>query len=502
MSFTSGFFNSLNGDRRYFASEISELFDGLITDGVYSTIGDSFMVKSTGGMNMTVGTGRAWFNHTWSLNDTLYPITAAPSDIVLPRIDAVVIEINKSDSVRSNSIKYITGAAETNPNKPVMVNTNTIKQIPLAYVRLEPLSESISQSNIENAVGTSACPFVTGVVTNMNIDDLVAQWGTQWNEFLLTNKELLNAAVQNAIEDVDRVTVQCSEQVESFINTNTSIFDQWFKKLNTQLSGDIAGNLQKQINNSWSLSDGTRIVKNTDLNILVNPGNYYNELNEDIPTLKNCPVDRSFTLKVSLTNGKYDGAITQELNAHNNEMSYFRKGYKGGDSWKFGPWEQLASSRNSWTLKGGNKILDNTDLNNITIVGNYYCETTKTVQTLKNVPQTSFAFTLKVFEPNGNKYLLGQELITTMGEVFYRCLQNQDNVWKFDAWTKTPTIKDLNSVKTIANNAMPKSGGQFTAPVMAAHSDGWAYNIKNADVRTANNTNPNIKVVGISYWLK
>ena len=34
MSVSSGFFNSLNGDRKYNAAQMSAIFDGLIIDGV------------------------------------------------------------------------------------------------------------------------------------------------------------------------------------------------------------------------------------------------------------------------------------------------------------------------------------------------------------------------------------------------------------------------------------------------------------------------------------
>ena len=34
MSLTSGFYNSLDGDRTYNAEQMSELFDGIINDGI------------------------------------------------------------------------------------------------------------------------------------------------------------------------------------------------------------------------------------------------------------------------------------------------------------------------------------------------------------------------------------------------------------------------------------------------------------------------------------
>ena len=41
MSVTYGFYNSIKGDRKYNALEMSSIFDGIIVDGVYMSIGDA-----------------------------------------------------------------------------------------------------------------------------------------------------------------------------------------------------------------------------------------------------------------------------------------------------------------------------------------------------------------------------------------------------------------------------------------------------------------------------
>ena len=94
MSVTYGFYNSLNGDRKYNAEQISSIFDGLIVDGVFASIGTAFAVEAAGGLTVNVGIGRAWFNHTWTLNDSILPLTAPESEVLLDRIDAVVLEVN------------------------------------------------------------------------------------------------------------------------------------------------------------------------------------------------------------------------------------------------------------------------------------------------------------------------------------------------------------------------------------------------------------------------
>ena len=203
MAFTYGFYNSNNHDRRYNAVDISSIFDGVIEDGVFMHVGDHMTVKATGnGLGITVGTGRAWFNHTWSLVDAAYSLTLSQSDVLNSRIDAIVLEV--ANSARTNSLKIIKGTASSSPSKPKLTNNSNVHQYPLAYITIPANATTISQSNIENTVGTSACPFVTTVLEVMEIDDIVAAWQAQ--------------------------------------------FDDWFDTLETNLSGDVAGNLQNQIN--------------------------------------------------------------------------------------------------------------------------------------------------------------------------------------------------------------------------------------------------------------
>ena len=177
MTVTSGFFNSVNHDRKYNAEEISSIFDGVILDGVYQGFGEALKVEGTSTANQVkIGTGRAWFNHTWTLNDEALYLTIPSGNSTYPRIDVIVLEVNNNASVRQNSIKCITGVAASSPIKPSLTNTTDIHQYPLAYInRPKGTSNIISASDIENKIGTSECPIVTGVLEVLNDDRFIAQ---------------------------------------------------------------------------------------------------------------------------------------------------------------------------------------------------------------------------------------------------------------------------------------------------------------------------------------
>lgn len=249
MSLTYGFYNSIGGDRKYNALQMSSIFDGIIKDGVYMTIGDALAVKQSSGMTVTIGEGRAWFNHTWTLNDSLYPITLDASDVLLNRIDAIVLEVNANTTVRANSFKIVKGTPATNPAKPTMIKGELLNQHPLAYITVGKGVASITQANIENAIGTSDCPYVTGVLKGMDIDKLVAQWGAQWAEWLSSNTDAWKAFMSDNTNEWKSFMAKNKNEWSALINGNTSEFETWFEHMKDQLSEDAAGNLQLQVDN-------------------------------------------------------------------------------------------------------------------------------------------------------------------------------------------------------------------------------------------------------------
>ena len=231
MSFASGFFNSVDHDRLYDATDISRLFDGLIRDGIFASIGDCLVVKHSNKMNVTVGTGRAWFNRTWSYNDALYPVTIPPSEILMDRIDAIVLEINSVESVRANSIKLIKGTPASTPTKPALTNTKEVHQYPLAYVTVGKEVTSIRQADIENCVGTSACPFVTGILEVISIEQLIPQWRDILNRFVEENTANFNTWMNGEKQDYKAWLTAAKKEIRDWQATSKSDYQKWYDSI-------------------------------------------------------------------------------------------------------------------------------------------------------------------------------------------------------------------------------------------------------------------------------
>lgn len=254
MSVTYGFYNSLNGDRKYDAVQISSIFDGLIVDGVFASIGTAFVVKAAGGLTLNVGIGKAWFNHTWTLNDAILPLTAPESEVLLDRIDAVILEVDGTESVRANSIKIIKGNPSSAPVRPTLENEGTLHQYPLAYVYRKFGSSVIAQSDITNMVGTEETPFVTAMLQTISLDELLGQWQDELDQFVAAKEDEVDEWIESEETDFTAWFDQMKEDLQAeqalldqWITTEQTDFLAWYNQIKDQLGEDAAGNLQNQI---------------------------------------------------------------------------------------------------------------------------------------------------------------------------------------------------------------------------------------------------------------
>lgn len=215
MTLTYGFYDSVNGDRRYNAEQMSSIFDGLIEDGVYMNIGTAFTPSALGGMSVGIGTGRAWFNHTWSYNDSIVGVTVPTANGVHPRIDTIVLEIDTRDNWRHNRFLLVQGTPAASPVAPTLTNTSEVHQYPICNVYVGAGVTEITSGNITYLVGTEDTPYVTGIL------DPTFEFGGYLNQF----------------------TGEVQDLTESLYATIMS----WFNNLENQLTTNQAVNLQNQI---------------------------------------------------------------------------------------------------------------------------------------------------------------------------------------------------------------------------------------------------------------
>lgn len=215
MAITSGFFDSVNGDRKYSAQQFGNLFTGIISDGVFSGVGGGLKVESRSSQ-VYINSGRAWCRGTWLDNDA-YASLSVPANTHpnYSRYDAVVLTFDTSSSVRRNSIDYISGVAAATPLKPTIKNDSLTKQMPLCYIFRPANSTTITQSNIESTIGTSACPYITGPLKTIDVTDVVRD---------------ANATIRDTNQRLQQVTTELEQKARKLdqdVTATKNSFTDW-----------------------------------------------------------------------------------------------------------------------------------------------------------------------------------------------------------------------------------------------------------------------------------
>jgi hypothetical protein len=169
MSITSGFFNSVNGDRTYNADDLTNFFDGILTDGVFANYQDEFEVTVGSGMSVDVRSGKGLVMGKYILNNGPYNLSVSAGSS-LPRYDAVVMGVSLDD--RTGSIYIKEGTPASSPAYPTLLDNTNTKEMCLAYIYVSAGATSISSSNItDKRDDTAVCGYVnfSNVTMDLNV---------------------------------------------------------------------------------------------------------------------------------------------------------------------------------------------------------------------------------------------------------------------------------------------------------------------------------------------
>lgn len=215
-----GFFDAINGDRRYNSKNFSDYFEGLIKDGVYGYIGDKLKVSPGDGLNVSVGTGRAKVLNRYIKNTSPLTVAISAADTVNPRTDAVVVGVNLAE--RIGEIKVIQGTPNAAADRPAIPSSENLKYYPLAYVKIEANATAVGASNITDMRGTSECPWVVGLIDAIDGSGIVDQYRAMIDEFETEAQQsidLLESESQTAMQNYERQAQESIARINEFYET-------------------------------------------------------------------------------------------------------------------------------------------------------------------------------------------------------------------------------------------------------------------------------------------
>lgn len=193
MAISYGFFNSVNGDRLYNADDISNYFLKLISNGVFATPSNAMQVQASSGFTVSVSAGWGFINCKWLNNDTAYNLTLDAADIVLNRIDRVVMRLNPGNDLRNMELAIVKGTPEQTPTAPAPTRIQGgTWELSLAQIYVAAGSTEITQANITDERGnTSLCGYVTGLIDQIDTTNLFAQYDAAFSEWFSNLQETL-----------------------------------------------------------------------------------------------------------------------------------------------------------------------------------------------------------------------------------------------------------------------------------------------------------------------
>lgn len=186
-------------DREYGSNRMRSYFSKFVTNGVFGKNTTQLRVTSVGGMTLKISAGSCFINGaTRDLPDT--ELTLELSDTSL-RTDLVVLRF---DLLQRNIIPLIlTGGS--------IVRNDSVWDLLLAKVAVAANATSVSQVNISDQRGTSDCPYVTGLLEQIDTSGLFAQYGAEWDKQMAEREKDWNDFVAQ-LGDSDNVTINTADE--------------------------------------------------------------------------------------------------------------------------------------------------------------------------------------------------------------------------------------------------------------------------------------------------
>lgn len=223
MAFYSGFFNSKGLDRTYTAEDFTSYLSSIICDGILDTYGQSFKLRAaSSGLGVLLGTGKAWIDGHYFINDAPYSINLGPyQDESLPRYVTISILLDVGESVRSVSLEVIAGTPAENPLLPALPSDENKTRLLMYAVRVNPgvtrLTEDDWTDYRDDKYKCGYCKCILGKCKVTDMQAQLAQILADMEQYQDTVDDLENriAELEAEIEDIGDIveTGKCGENI-------------------------------------------------------------------------------------------------------------------------------------------------------------------------------------------------------------------------------------------------------------------------------------------------
>lgn len=216
----SGFYDAVNNDRLYSADDMNRPYKRVISNGVFATPqgtpSTDLQVLAAGGMSLIVSAGQGVFADKW-FESTSINVTVPSNTTLNPRIDSVLVQVDKRQSGRVANIIYRTGTPASSPVQPTKSSETNVFEYRVANVLVNAGTSAITQSKITDLRGSSECPWITSLVNQVDTSTLFTQWQTAYQQYY----------------------TQATNDFEEYCDNQRAAFDAFIESLTEELTASM-----------------------------------------------------------------------------------------------------------------------------------------------------------------------------------------------------------------------------------------------------------------------
>lgn len=212
-----GFFNSVNQDRVYDASDVARFLSKFFTNGIFN---NSLAVSSNDNMTVSVATGNANINGYSYENTEELVLSIDEADSELSRIDSVIVRLDLTN--RQITTQILEGQYATTPSQPNITRSGNIYDLRLANISVPAGATRVTTDMITDTRFGSDCGNVTQAVLELSTDEIFKQyetWFTEWFNNLVDQLDDNQAGhLQN---EIDSIRIASGLFVDTYDATST-----------------------------------------------------------------------------------------------------------------------------------------------------------------------------------------------------------------------------------------------------------------------------------------
>lgn len=242
-------------DRAVNSEILALFFSKLVSNGVLAKPANCFQVEAYERMTLNINPGFLIINGHFGYNTATVQLTVDAAPTQYSRITSVVARLNNADRLIELILKN--GDPAANPVAPELLQPTSgdYYEICLAEITVTSNQTVITNSSISDTrADSSKCGFITQLIDSIDTSVFYQQLNAFYEEFVAQSEESYETFNRNMDAFLSQLKVDgltdmqdIVETLQNFETKSEGDFTAWFNNVKNQLSEDVAGHLQNEV---------------------------------------------------------------------------------------------------------------------------------------------------------------------------------------------------------------------------------------------------------------